>query len=102
MHAIDEYRQIVGDKVISEIMWKETPVVASNVGGIPLQIVDGETGYMIDPFDIKTGADRIVSILQNPAQAKRLGANGKELVRKNFLITRHLYDDLKLLNDLFG
>ncbi|MDD5100604.1 MAG: glycosyltransferase [Syntrophales bacterium] len=87
---------------VTEALWKEKPVIASNVGGIPLQMVDGETGYLIDPSDIKTGAARIISILENPADAKRLGANGREMVLKKFLITRHLYDDLKMLNDLFG
>ena len=87
---------------VTEALWKEKPVVASNVGGIPLQMADGETGYLIDPTDIKTGAARVISILENPAEAKRLGANGREMVLKKFLITRHLYDDLKMLNDLFG
>jgi len=87
---------------VTEALWKEKPVVASNVGGIPLQMVDGETGYLIDPTDIKTGAARVISILENPAEAKRLGTNGREMVLKKFLITRHLYDDLKMLNDLFG
>jgi trehalose synthase len=87
---------------VTEALWKEKPVVASNVGGIPLQMVDGETGYLIEPTDIKTGAARIISILENPTEAKRLGSNGKEMVLKKFLITRHLYDDLKMLNDLFG
>jgi len=87
---------------VTEALWKEKPVVASNVGGIPLQMADGETGYLIDPTDIKTGAARIISILENPAEAKRLGTNGREMVLKKFLITRHLYDDLKMLNDLFG
>jgi len=87
---------------VTEALWKEKPVVASNVGGIPLQMADGETGYLIDPTDIKTGAARVISILENPAEAKRLGTNGREMVRKKFLITRHLYDDLKMLNDLFG
>ena len=87
---------------VTEALWKEKPVVASNVGGIPLQMVDGETGYLIDPTDIKTGAARVISILGNPEEAKRLGTNGREMVMKKFLITRHLYDDLKMLNDLFG
>ena len=87
---------------VTEALWKEKPVVASNVGGIPLQMVDGETGYLIDPTDIKIGAARVISILENPAEAKRLGTNGREMVLKKFLITRHLYDDLKMLNDLFG
>jgi trehalose synthase len=85
---------------VAEALWKETPVIASNVGGIPLQIIDGENGYLIDPDDIQTGAERIIALLQNHGEAKRMGTRGKELIRQKFLITRHLYDDLKLLNEV--
>jgi len=87
---------------VSEALWKKTPVVASNVGGIPLQIIDGQTGYIVDPYDLETCAERIINILQNPMASKDMGSKGKELVRQKFLITRHLYNDLKLLNDIFG
>lgn len=83
---------------ISEALWKETPVVASNVGGIPLQINDGENGFLVDPFDIKNCANKIITILQDPTIAKDMGKKGKEMVRKNFLITRLLQDYLDMLS----
>lgn len=83
---------------VTEALWKGTPVVASNVGGIPLQIQDGVSGFLFDPTDFKGIANQIVAILENPNLAKQVGENGKEYVRKRFLITRLLCDYLKLLN----
>ncbi len=85
---------------VAEALWKETPVVASNIGGIPLQIVDGEGGFLVDSFDTKGFADRIVDILKDPALGQEMGKKGKEHVRKNFLITRLLSDYLSILNDI--
>ncbi len=85
---------------VTEALWKGTPVVASNVGGIPLQIVDGENGFLLDPQDLDGFAARIVAILQDIDLAKELGQKGREWVRKNFLITRHLIDYLDLLNEI--
>jgi len=75
-------------------------VVASNVGCIPLQITDGENGFLIDPNDKKTFADRIIQLLQDPDLAEEMGKKAKETVRKNFLITRLLLDYLILLNEM--
>jgi len=86
---------------ISEALWKETPVVASNVGGIPIQIIDGENGFLVDPFDIKDCANKIITLLQNPTIAKNMGKKGKEIVRKNFLITRLIQDYLDMLSLIF-
>ncbi len=85
---------------VTEALWKGTPVVASNVGGISLQIKDGENGFLVDPYDTRGFADRIISILQNPEIAEKTGKAGKEVVRRNFLITKLLSDYLDLLNDL--
>jgi len=85
---------------VTEALWKETPVVASNVGGIPLQIEDGENGFLVEPYDKKGFADRIIEILKYPDLAKEVGKRGREVVKKNFLITRILSDYLDLLNDL--
>ncbi|MBL7067117.1 MAG: glycosyltransferase [Candidatus Marinimicrobia bacterium] len=87
--------------VISEALWKERPVVASNVGGIPLQIVDGVNGLLVDPFDNEGFADRIVEIIKHPNLGKELGEKGKESVRKKFLVTRLLSDYLDLMRDMF-
>jgi trehalose synthase len=83
---------------VTEALWKETPVVASNVGGIPLQIVDGESGFLLEPQDIEGFADRIVHILNNPDHAKDIGQKAREKVRKEFLITRLLSDHLDMYN----
>jgi len=87
---------------VTEALWKETPVVASNVGGIPLQVKDGENGFLLDPHDTQGFADRIIEILKNPTLAHEMGKKGKEIVRKNFLITRLLSDYLDLLIDTIG
>jgi trehalose synthase len=83
---------------VTEALWKSKPVVASNVGGIPRQVIDNKTGFLVDPFDIQGCANIVSSILKHPKVGQYLGVNGKEHVRKNFLITRHVIDDLKLLN----
>jgi trehalose synthase len=85
---------------VTEALWKETPVVASNVGGISLQITDGENGYILDPFDYDGFAERIIYLLENPSKAEQIGKRGKEIVREKFLITRLLTDYINLLNEL--
>lgn len=85
---------------VTEALWKKKPVVASNVGGIPSQIKDGENGFLLEPKDTKGFADRIIRVLQEPKLAADIGEKGKEFVRKNFLITRLLSDYLDLLNDV--
>jgi len=87
---------------VSEAMWKGTPVVASNVGGITEQVIDGETGLLVDPHDFSACADRVTALLKDPEMAKDMGRKAREHVRKNFLITRHLNDYLGLLIDLFN
>ena len=85
---------------VTEALWKERPVVASDVGGIPLQIKDGENGFLCKPDDHECFADRIVELLKNPALAKEFGKKGKETVKEKFLVTRSLMDYLDLLNDI--
>lgn len=85
---------------VSEALWKGTPVVASDVGGIPLQIIDGENGFLVDPYDIDGCAKKVIEILKNEELRISMGKNGKEHVRKNFLITRELMDHLDMLIDV--
>jgi len=85
---------------VTEALWKRKPVVASNVGGIPLQIKDGETGFLVEPHDNKKFAERILSILKDPKLAENLGEKGRAVVEKNFLITRLLLDYLNLLKEV--
>ena len=85
---------------VTEALWKEKPIVATNVGGIPIQISDGEEGFLVEPHNKQQFGERIVEILKNPSLAREMGTKGKERVRKNFLITRLLSDYLDLLTDI--
>ncbi|UCF16896.1 MAG: glycosyltransferase, partial [Phycisphaerales bacterium] len=85
---------------VTEALWKGTPVVASNVGGIPYQIDDGRNGFLVEPQDNEGFAERIVQILTNPDEARAIGEAAKEKVRKEFLITRLLSDYLDMLNSV--
>lgn len=73
---------------VTEALWKGTPVVASDVGGIPLQVIDEETGFLCDPGDYECFAKRIVRLMEDGSLRKEIGQNGKEHVKNNFLITR--------------
>jgi trehalose synthase len=84
--------------VVSEALWKGTPVVAGRAGGIPLQMPEGVGGYLIDSNE--ECARRIVQLLKDPREAQELGVKGRDYIRDNFLITRLLSDELKLLNSL--
>lgn len=108
VNAVQRFSSVIVQKsiregfclAVTEALWKKKPVVASNVGGIPTQIKDGENGFLLEHADTKGFADRIVRILQNPKLGIEIGKKGKEFVRKNFLITRLLSDYLNLLNDV--
>lgn len=79
---------------VSEAMWKGKPVIGGATGGIPLQIIHGVTGFLVHSVD--GTAFRIRQILNNPEMAKRVGENGREYVRKYFLITRQIRDYLSV------
>jgi len=85
---------------VTEALWKGKPIVATNVGGIPIQIRDGEEGFLVEPHERGPFAERIIEILKDPRLGKEMGEKGKERVRENFLITRLLSDYLDLLNDI--
>ncbi|MHC4149256.1 MAG: glycosyltransferase [Planctomycetota bacterium] len=87
---------------VTEALWKQTPVVASNVGGLPIQIEDGKNGFLLEPTDTAGFAERIVHILKNPKEKEHLGRNARETVRKKFLITRLLSDYLDMLNSVMA
>lgn len=77
---------------VSEALWKSRPVVASAVGGIPLQVKHRYSGLLV--HSIEGTAYAVKQLLNNPDYAKHLGENGREHVRQNFLSTRHLGDYL--------
>ena len=83
---------------VTEALWKKVPVIGGNVGGIPMQIIDGVNGFLVN--NIQETADKTLYLLKHHLEAKKMGVRGKEHVLKNFLITRHLEDYLKLLSSL--
>ncbi|KXA95818.1 glycosyl transferase family 1 [candidate division MSBL1 archaeon SCGC-AAA259E19] len=87
---------------VAESLWKETPVVGSNVGGIPTQVVDGKTGYLVDPTDYDEAAKKVMDLLSDETLRKKMGQRGKERVRKKFLITRQIDDWLNLWMDFLA
>jgi len=85
---------------VSEALWKGTPVVATSVGGIPLQIIDGHTGYLVEPGNLDQAAERVVHLLGDATLREELGANGREHVRERFLMPRLLLDWLNVIRSL--
>ena len=82
---------------VTEGLWKGRPMLASAVGGIQDQIVDGEHGLLVDdPADLDAFGVKLRTLLEDEALAERLGRAGKERVRERFLVIRHLgqYADL--------
>jgi len=84
--------------VVSETLWKGTPVVAGRAGGIPLQMEDGVGGFLAG--DDSEFVERLLYLLRTPGEAVRIGAAGRERVRENYLITRLLRDEMRLLASL--
>lgn len=83
---------------VAEAMWKARPVIASRIGGIQDQIVDGETGLLVDdPADLDTTARAIDGLLDDPERARAIGVSARESVRGSFLGTRHLIQYMELL-----
>jgi len=85
---------------VSEALWKGTPVVTSNVGGISSQVIQGKNGYLLEPKDYAGFAEKIIYLIKNPDIAEKMGAFGKEYVKNNFLITRHLLDYIQLMKKI--
>jgi trehalose synthase len=83
---------------VTEALWKGRPTVAGRVGGIPLQIEEGESGFLVSTPD-ETAA-RVLEILADPELGRRLGKAGKEHARRRFLTPRLLRDWLRLFSDL--
>ncbi len=84
---------------VAEGLWKAKPVVASNVGGIPLQIKHKYSGLLCHSID--GAAFALKQLLNSPEYAKKLGENGREHIRNNFLLTRHLRDYMLVFLSLY-
>jgi len=83
---------------VSEALWKSRPFIGGDVGGIPLQIEDGTSGFLVSTPE--ECADRALRILRDPGLGKHLGRSGKEYVRTHFLTPRLLRDWLGIFRKL--
>jgi len=83
---------------VTEAIWKARPFIGGAVGGIPLQVSDGESGFLVS--SVEECAQRALEILRDPGLGKRLGRAGKEAVRQRFLMPRLLRDWLKVFERL--
>lgn len=81
--------------VVTEGMWKRKPVIGGNVGGIRLQIDDGQSGYLVD--SVEACAERALKLLRDPDLRERMGAAGRGRVRERFLSLREIEDYLRLM-----
>jgi glycosyltransferase involved in cell wall biosynthesis len=77
-------------RVIIEAMAVGRPVIASDVGGVPDLVVDGQTGFLVPPGDPSRLADRLRWIFMHPAEAKRMGALGHHRIRTLFSTTKYV------------
>ncbi|MHB8158243.1 MAG: glycosyltransferase, partial [Desulfocucumaceae bacterium] len=84
---------------VAEALWKGKPVVASSVGGISLQIKHKYSGLLC--HSIEGAAFALKQLLHSPDYAKKLGANGREHIKNNFLLTRHIKEYILLFLSLY-
>ncbi len=84
--------------VVSETLWKGTPVVAGRTGGIPMQLDDGVSGFLCESTE--DYARKISYLFRNKEEAKAMGERGKEKVREEFLTPRLVTDELRCLCSL--
>jgi trehalose synthase len=83
---------------VSEAIWKARPFIGGNVGGIPLQVEDEVTGFLVET--VEQCAQRSLELLGDPGLGKSLGRRGKEHVRQHFLTPRYLRDYLRIFKEL--
>jgi trehalose synthase len=109
VNALQRHSRIIVQKslaegfglTVSEAMWKARPVVASRVGGVLEQIVDGETGILLeDPRDLAAFGAAVTHLLTAPEEAERMGRRARERVRDRFSSVRSLLDYLALIRRL--
>ncbi len=83
---------------VTEAMWKGTPVIGGNTGGIRLQIDDRKNGYLVDSAD--EAAERIVHLIKNPDKRKTMGKRAREKVKKYYLLPGLVDKYLSLFNSI--
>ena len=86
--------------VVSEALWKETPVVGGDTGGIRIQLQDGVGGFLVN--SVEETAERSLYLLNHSEESEDIARAGRERVRQHFLTPRLLLDELKLVRSLLG
>jgi trehalose synthase len=111
VNALQRHARVVVQKsiaegfglTVAEAMWKGRPVVASRIGGIEDQIVDGQSGILLDdPLDLPAFGRAITDLLNNPQGAEEIGRDARERVRDRFLSVRSLLDYLAVIRRILG
>jgi trehalose synthase len=111
VNALQRHASVVAQKslaegfglTVAEAMWKRRPVVASAVGGIVDQVIDGETGVLLeDPYDLAGFGSAVQDLLENPDEADRLARNARDHIADRFLGDRHLLQYAELLSKLLS
>jgi trehalose synthase len=108
INAFQSYADVIMQKstregfglTVTEALWKGRPIIGGDVGGIPLQIEDGVTGYLVS--SAAECAARCLEVLADPVRHRRMALLGKEHVRREFLTPRLLRDELRLFSDLLA
>jgi trehalose synthase len=85
---------------VTEALWKGVPVVATRAGGIPLQVIDGMDGYLVNNLD--EAAEKVERLIRTVWLGRQLGRMGTNHVRENFLITKRLREYLRMHIELVG
>jgi trehalose synthase len=111
VNALQRHARVVVQKsiaegfglTVAEAMWKGRPVVASRIGGIEDQIVDGQSGILLDdPLDLAGFGRAITDLLNDPQRAEEIGRGARERVRDRFLSVRSLLDYLAVIRRILG
>lgn len=105
VNALQRFADVVVQKslaegfglTVTEAMWKERPVIASRVGGIQDQIVDGESGVLVEPGDLEAYGDAVADLLRDELRAVEIGHGARTRVRSRFLAPHFLAGHLELI-----
>ncbi len=109
VNALQRHAEIIVQKslaegfglTVAEAMWKQRPVVASKIGGIQDQIVDGESGILLsDPTDLTEFGSAVTELLRDPDRERQMGDAARQRIRDNFLGPYHLQRYFELIGRL--
>jgi trehalose synthase len=106
VNALQRFAHVVVQKslaegfglTVTEAMWKERPVIGSRVGGIQDQIVDGESGLLVNPTDLVAYGDAVARLLRDQLLAVEIGHGARARVRERFLAPHFLSAHLELMD----